>query len=499
MERPDPAPPDGQAHGTKRPFGMRLEKIILVALLIVCVFPTGLFLAFFVPLGQVPDEPAHVARIESLLHGEITGHRVPGLDLAGRPLTLSGVVINAAPFAVTQLFGAVAVAQTMTSAVQQRLDDVPWAPRLSFVYSPNTAVYFPVLYVPAALALGLARLSGLTPFGAVLAGRLANCCVYIIVAAFALTLARRGSRLMFAALTLPMTLWLAASCNEDGLLIAFSCLAAALLTRAAAPRGTSYWSAAAILASVIAVKPAYLPLVAFMLLPCTRLTGRDLLSAGSAMAAASLPGIIWALVTLHHASAPFTWGPPYHPGPLWPGDPHRQFAGSDPVAQTLVLLHHPLLVLTLPLQTIWSDGLQKLKEAVGVLGTLSVSMANCMYSLWYAAVVLAALGDVLAAGRAAPPRPGLALIALLAVAATVIAIYDLEYLTWTEVGDGTLIRGVQGRYAIPLLPMIGIALPLLRLRFSAWLSTALALPAIAMAAAGMVYLPALVLETYYLH
>jgi hypothetical protein len=182
MERPDPAPPDGQAHGVKRPFGMRLEKIILVALLVVCIFPTGLFLAFFVPLGQVPDEPAHVARIESLLHGEITGHRVPGLDLAGRPLTLSGVVINAAPFAVTQLFGAVAVGQTMTSAVQQRLDDVPWAPRLSFVYAPNTAVYFPVLYVPAALALGLARLSGLTPFGAVLAGRLANCCVYIIVA-----------------------------------------------------------------------------------------------------------------------------------------------------------------------------------------------------------------------------------------------------------------------------------------------------------------------------
>jgi hypothetical protein len=55
-----------------------------------------------------------------------------------------------------------------------------------------------------------------------------------------------------------------------------------------------------------------------------------------------------------------------------------------------------------------------------------------------------------------------------------------------------------GRYAIPLLPMIAIALPLLRLPFSRRLGAAFALPVVAMAAVGMIYLPAIVLETYYL-
>jgi hypothetical protein len=225
---------------------------------------------------------------------------------------------------------------------------------------------------------------------------------------------------------------------------------------------------------------------------------RDMLRAAAGMATASLPGIVWAVVMLRYVSGPSIWGPPYHPGALWPGDPARLFMGSDPAAQTLVLLHDPWLILKLPLQTIENRGLLNLQEAVGGLGNLDVLMADNMYSFWFAAIVLAALGDVLASRDTRGPRAALALVALLAVVATVIAIFDLEYLTWTEVGDGPLIRGVQGRYAIPLLPMISVALPLLRLPATRWLRGALAAPAIAMAAVGMVYLPALVLETYYL-
>ncbi len=478
---------------------VRAEKIILVLLMVVVVFPTGLFLALFVPPGQVPDEPAHVARIESLLHGELMGHRVPGVDAAGHPIALSGVVINEAPFTVTRLFADLATGHTMTAALGRQIDNVPWASGLSFVFAPNTAVYFPVFYLPAALGAGLARMHGLTPSGTILAARVTNLVVYCLIAAVALALARRGWRLMFAALSVPMTLWLAASCNEDGLLIACACLAAALLTRATGPRGLSYWAAAGLLACVIAVKPAYLPLAAFMLLPCTQLTRREVLSAGAAMAVASVPGILWALVTLRYVSGPLIWGAPYHPGPLWPGDPNRWFAGSDPAAQTQVLLHHPLLILTAPLQTLWSTGLLDLREAVGVLGTLNVVMADGMYHFWDVAIVLAALGDWLTSRGTARPRRGLALVALLAVAATVIAIFDLEYLTWTKVGGGPLIQGVQGRYAIPLLPMISIALPWLGLPCPRWLGRALAVPAVAMAAVGMVYLPAVVLRTYYLH
>ncbi len=487
--------PDARSLWNRR----RVEKTILVLLLIAFVVPTGLFLAFFVPLGQVPDEPAHVVRIESLLHGEFAGHRMPGPVLATGPVELSGFVINAAPFAVTQLSETVSGTQKMTAGILAQLESIPWASRLSFIGAPNTAVYFPIFYVPGAAGMAFGRLEGLTPFGAILASRVANIIAYTIMAVLALALAQRGWRLMFAALTLPMTLSLAASCNQDGLLIASSCLAAALLTRARGPRGRSYWAAAALIACIIAVKPAYLPMAAIMILPCTRATRRDVLSAGAAMALTSLPGVIWALVMMHAVSAPFIWGPPYHPGPLWPGDPNRLFAGSDPAAQARVLLHHPLLILTQPLQTIGFNGLLDLQQAVGVLGNLTVVMAPPLYTYWFAAVVMCALGDLLASPEAARPNPALAWIGLLAVVATVIAIFDLEYLTWTKVGDGPIILGVQGRYAIPLLPMIAIALPLLRLPYTGWLRTALGVPAIALAALGAVYLPGLVLATYYLH
>jgi hypothetical protein len=472
--------------------------MILPALLLFFVLPTGLFLAFFVPPGQVPDEPAHLARMESLLHGEIIGQRRLGVDLAGRPIELSGVVINASPVEVMQLCGTILDQQKMTLPVVARLYRTPWANQLSFVDAPNTSVYFPVFYLPGAVGLAVARVNGLTPLCAILTARIVNLGSYILVAILALILTQRGRALIFATLTVPLTLWLAASCNQDGLLIACSCLIAALLTRNSGPKGISYWGAGVLLACVIAAKPGYLPLAAFMLTPNMSLGRREMLRGLSGVLVAGLPGIIWTLFMLHYVSGPFIWGPPYHPGPLWPGDPDRLFSGSDSAAQAMVFLHHPSLALVLPLRTLYLNWIWDLYEAVGVLGTLNVVMAPGMYHWWFAALALAAIGDLLASRQAADNHILLLLIRVFAIAATVVGIHDLEYLTWTKVGDGPLIDGIQGRYFLPLLPMIGIALPLLWRTRIEWLRGALVVPAVAMAAVGMIYLPILVFETYYL-
>jgi uncharacterized membrane protein len=472
--------------------------IVLSLLLILFVFPTGLFLAISIPLGQVPDEAAHVARMESLLHREIVGRREAGPDFDGHPIALPGVLINAGPFIVTSKAIDAAAGHKITADILDRLDHIPWGTQLSFVYAPNTAVYFPMFYLPGAFGLGLARLSGLTPFGAVLVARVVNLCAYIAVAVLALIIAQRGWCLMFGTLALPMTLWLAASCNEDGLLIACSCLAAALLTRASGPKGALYWSAAVCFACIIAVKPAYVPLVAFMLLPCRCFTKSDLLSGGYGMLAASLPGMIWAFLTLRYVSGPFDWWVSYHPGPLWPGDPTRVFAGTDPMAQAMVFIHRPSLMLTLPMRTIYASGLRYLHQAVGGLGLLNLTIAEGLFDFWLIALGFAVLGDVLATGHDDRARIYFALIALLSVVATVFAIFDAEYLTWSTVGNSPVIDGFQGRYILPLLPLIGITLPSLQLPMRGWSRVALAGPVVAAAAVGMAYLPILVIKTYYL-
>ena len=479
--------------------GVRVEPILLSMLLILFVFPLGLFLALSVPLGQVPDEAAHVARMESLLHGEIVGRRGNGPDFNGRPIALPGVIINAGPYIVTSKAIDATADHKMTADILARLNHIPWANQLSFVYAPNTAVYFPVFYLPGALGLGLARLSGLTPLGAVLVARAVSFCAYVVVAILALMIAQRGWRLIFVTLALPMTLWLAASCNEDGLLIACSCLVASLLTRAPGPKNAWYWAAAMLLACIIAVKPAYLPLVIFMLLPCTDFTKSDLIRGGCGMLVAGLPGIIWAFLTLHYVSGPFGWWSPYHPGPLWPGDPTRLFAGTDPEAQAMVFIHRPSLMLMLPLRTIYASGLRYLHEAVGVLGILNLKIAEAMFDFWFVALGFAVLGDVLAPGQADQPRVCFALIALLSIVATVFAIFDAEYLTWSTVGRSPVIDGFQGRYALPLLPLVAVALPPLQRPMRASFRAALTTPAVAAAAVGVAYLPVLVIERYYLH
>ncbi|MGH9447870.1 MAG: hypothetical protein ACRD3O_19425, partial [Terriglobia bacterium] len=61
-----------------------------------------------------------------------------------------------------------------------------------------------------------------------------------------------------------------------------------------------------------------------------------------------------------------------------------------------------------------------------------------------------------------------------------------------------LIEGIQGRYLLLLLAALAVCLPAVRIRGAARLKVALAAPAFAMAAFGMVFLPSLIVSTYYL-
>jgi Predicted membrane protein (DUF2142) len=470
---------------------------ILVLLFVLFALPTSLFLAFAVPPGEVPDEPTHVARAGSLLHGELIGQRRPSTDGGGRPIMNSGVVTNPGPVDATFGFQNGTI-KKMTVADLARLEAIGWGPKLVYFATPNVAVYFPVFYVPMAIGLGFGHVMHTTPLGALVIARVASALTVTLLGVLALSLARRGRLLLFATLTLPMTLWLAGSCNEDGVLIGTACLAAALLSRARRPRGWSYWTAAVLLACVIAVKPPYLPMAAALLLPW-REWRRDSLPALGGVLLAAVPGLVWGLFAMHVASGVFVFGPPYHPGPLYPGDPKALFSGPDTAAQVQVFLHDPWRLFTMPLQAFERpDNAWVPNSMIGWLGPLDVIMPTVVYYWWWVALSCAALGSFLASPReASGPRIGVVAVVLLAVLATVLAIYDLQYLSWTQVG-WPAITGVQGRYALPLMAMLAVSLPLIRFPGAATLRGVLTFPVLCLACVGMVYLPQLVVTTYYL-
>ncbi len=432
---------------------------------LVLVMPLVAVCAWRVPTGQVPDEPTHVMRAASLLHGEIIGHRAAGLNIETGARD-AGVTGNTG-LALAAIAGNGDIAPLAADATRAArlgwVRSIPWQPQPSFVSSANTAAYAPITYIPAALGLGSAILMGAKPHAAIILARFANVAAFACLGALALLLARRGRLLLLVTLSLPMTIWLAGSVSQDGLAIGLAALGVALLTRAGGGgRDAFFWCGCAALAVLVLQKPPFLPLALLPLVvpPLVEWGGfdaRSLARRGAGAALVAVPGLLWSVAVAALVSVPLLPGQPYHPGPLWPGDPQRLFRSAVASAQVMVVLHHPLWSAFLPL-TADARALPALwLQFMGVLGALSIRLPRLLYTLWTAAIVSAITATV-TEPRAPGERWFTVPVAAVAILGCVELIFVALYLTWTPVGMDR-VDGIQGRYFIPLLPVLLFALP----------------------------------------
>lgn len=280
-------------------------------------------------------------------------------------------------------------------------------------------------------------------------------------------------------LAVPMALSLAASFNQDCLIIAASALAAALITRCDdGRRSPAYWAAAVLLALVIMVKPPYLPLAALLLLPLPA-AWADVLRAGPArarllgrvavMVVVALPALAWTVFIQRGVALPVP-RLAYEAGILWPGPRPAVFHGTDTAAQLHVLLAAPWRMLTLVWHTLRVPGHFRglFLESIGVLGWLDLRLPKAVYGAWTLALLAAAWADIRLRAGAGARRVACAAwarvrwteVALMVFAAwaAVEGIFLSQYLTWTSVGMPA-VDGPQGRYFLPLFPLFILALP----------------------------------------
>ncbi len=464
-------------------------------LFLLLVLPAVLVSALLVPPSEVPDELAHIARADSLRYGQLVGKRRPDMFGVAYPVEKSGVSANPGLLAAAQSLPLFVRPKTMSRERMQELLSVAWDAAPQWRWASNTAPYMPLLYVPAAIGLGVAQMAGAGPFMAIIAARLCNVIAFAALGVAALLLARHGQGLILSALALPMTVSLAGSCNQDGLLIGAFCLAAALLT---APGRGRLWGAAAILGLMLAVKPLYEPLA---LLPplAAYVWRRPAWTILTAAILAAVPAVAWYVYAERHATVPFPLDP-YTAGPLWPGGAGQAFTSTDPAAQLKVFLHRPELVLLLPVWTLAHNTFRLTREFVGVLGVLDLILPAWVYALWFAVLSLTLAGALLRgradSGQTWPLWAGLA--GLAAIAASIVAVVDGAYLVWTGVGAG-MVEGVQGRYFIPLLPLLALVLPRLTVPFGAGVRAALLAPLGVACLVSLVVTPVLIVGTYYLH
>jgi drug/metabolite transporter (DMT)-like permease len=139
----------------------------------------------------------------------------------------------------------------------------------------------------------------------------------------------------------------------------------------------------------------------------------------------------------------------------------------------------------------------KAREAIGVLGRLDLSLPGWLYGLWAAALAAAVLGDMLPEDRGGGPRVQETLLIVAIGVACLFATYLALYLSWTLVG-AERIEGVQGRYLLPLLALLGLALPLLRVPRATALRAGCALVVTAAGLVSIATVPALAVRAYYL-
>jgi hypothetical protein len=189
-------------------------------LLLLVGAPFGLFFALATPPLQEIDGNWHLFRIQQLAHGDL----VPTIQSNGAVVRLAdGCTMGL--LADWQRRGV----QPGAMSLRQNFSRPPClAPRV--VDLSSTAVNSPVSYAPQAVGYAVgAAVDG--PLGGVYGGRLAGLAVYLALCWLAIRITPRAHALLFVVAVLPSSLGLAASLSADPMAIALALLATALLLR----------------------------------------------------------------------------------------------------------------------------------------------------------------------------------------------------------------------------------------------------------------------------
>ncbi len=365
------------------------------------------------PPYQNPDEREHFLRADQVSNGGWLARSGPSAP----PLVDAGVVTAALPFlqvgADPQLH--------MTRAMYA---PTGWGGR-QVAGAPNTALYPPIFYLPAALAIRIGKWAGLDVLPTLKLCRFLSGAASVAIGVLAVALAGPAAVWLFAVLSLPMCLAQMAACGQDGPMIACTALAVscALRLQIAERRG---WVWLALLCLCVAlVGMARPPLAAFALLALLARSVPLGVRIVAVLAVVSLvAGWSWLAITLSGVDA-------------------AHLNGNDAYAQAAGLLRAPWLLVLIAYHTLRMARANYTAQFIGQLGWLNLALPAGFRA---AAEVILGWAALLAwqAGRGAR-APYAVSIAGLAVLGGVAGMFAIQYLTWTKVG-AVAVEGMQGRY-----------------------------------------------------
>jgi uncharacterized membrane protein len=413
---PQPSLPDAKPWYL-RPDSLRPEWVFLILAAV-----TGLFIALVNPPFQAPDEFAHFARVYQLSEGTLISQKNDSQIGGWIPQAICDASLS---FPLEQRFAWPPAGKMLWQ---------PFAPEpRHFIEFMHTALYSPVAYAPAILGVWGARLVGLSGLGQFYASRIATLLGSLLIVFFAIRAAPVFQWVIALVALMPMTVFLSASISADAMTNALALLATALILQSSFARNDSVrareWLAILAACSLLALtKQMYFLISALtFLVPLARFGSwsRKAMLCLGAIGATLIANFAWAFL-IRNTITVETWAHPHQ--------------------QTMFILSHPLQYAAILWHMFSGWGVTYLIWFVGTFGQLNVYLPPWVWPTYIVALLVAACLDQ---GHGRPLKFAERSLIIAVCAATVLLVATSQYLSYTFVA-AKIIRGLQGRYFIPL-------------------------------------------------
>jgi len=413
----------------------------------------GLLFVLLVPPFQNPDEYTHFTRSYEVSELKISHkYRQGSVYIKGSELPSSIYNTNKK----TRLYHKqgqpdVPQAKKYTWEETEKAADIPLSKSHKEVYDTNAfPAYVPLIYIPQAAVIKILNFINTPIIYMLYAVRFVNLIVWIVLAALSLHILRPSKRKLALAgiLLIPMFIAQAASPGVDGLLTGLTLLFLAIVSNVIFEKEKlshkKLITLTGILTLMVMAKPVYIAFGLLVFIIPTRWRGlRSFIYKSFIVVLPFVVYVAWSLLTKEKGSI-------YVEGVA--------ISNADPSAQAAYIIPHFFnfvepFVNTLALG--WGDGIGW--SLIGTFGKLDTPLPLMFIVLGYILVFAGIFAGVNEReeihNRKNLYTNKLALLTLLALVIYTVGVYLSMYIFSTPPRT-KVITGVQGRYLLPILPML---------------------------------------------
>lgn len=398
---------------------------------------TGLLLVIITPPFQTPDAVNHFYRATQVAEGHWFATRYVGTS--GGEIDSSAV--DFANLFTPLIFGRGAKVER---AMLEQAASIHWSGVLRKAEFPNTAIYPPYTYLPQVVGIKIGQTVGLSVSRTYTLACLLGLLASTILTWCAIRTGRRVALAIFVVALLPISSMVFSSMSQETLVFPVAFLLVAYLDRSIERASVMTTRALALiglaLVLCISARPPYAGLLLLLFCPGLKLRADGFGWVRRGVACLLIGMVSAAAAWLFSAAA---WAPV---------PPPRSMSG-----QMAYLLLHPEAIFEIARATVRANGIFYLQSFVGILGWLNVYLAPRYYIAAGFAGILAGIWSACASPNTGAHSNGDRVWLIVSALMCVGMIFGALYLTWTPV-QAPIVEGVQGRYFVPLVPLIGLAL-----------------------------------------